>query len=135
MKIIKDKILFYICAAAFCIILMLIIFNQKQFRRHVKEVQNLTYNENVINDLEDGIYFGKASTSFLVVELKVQIENHEYKNIEVVKASGRKSSLMQDFCDGYSSDEKFSVPNDKYGVFASLVFLSAITNLREAENE
>ena len=59
------------------------IVNRKKLQ--LREAANLPYYKVELSEIEDGIYTGKAETSFLHLELEIKIENHQIKDIKVLQ--------------------------------------------------
>jgi uncharacterized protein with FMN-binding domain len=62
-----------------------------------KEVQNLNYSPVSLLEVEDGIYQGKAETTFVKVEVEVEVLDHEIIRIDLLKhdnALGKKAEVI-----------------------------------------
>ena len=103
-----------------CFVMAFVSFRQKQFRSNLKEVKELPYKGISVQTLDDGIYSGKAYTSFLT------LENKAYKSIELVNMSGRYGKNIQGFIDELLSTGKITVPSKKIPMLEYLVFLSCL---------
>jgi uncharacterized protein with FMN-binding domain len=49
------------------------------------EMKSLEYYEVDLNELEDGVYQGKAETTFVKVEVEVEVNDHKSIRIDILK--------------------------------------------------
>lgn len=126
MKRSKNSELFIGALIIFCFILMFVSFKQKQFRSQLNEVQMLPYKGVSVETLSDGFYTGKTDVSFLSLELKIQVENKTYKNIEIVTCAGSRGEHIPGFVDELVSTGKVTVPSKKGPLLEYLVFISCL---------
>lgn len=119
-----------------CFILLFISYKQKEFRRQLNEVKSLPYYANSLENVNDGIYKNKTETSFLTLTLEVTIENHNYKNIEIIESTGSKGKNIPKFIEKVLVGEEIKTPSHKSEMLEYLVFLSCLDGaIGNNENE
>ncbi len=106
--------------------MIFISFKQKQFRHQLNEVKELPYQGISVESLEDGIYFGKTITTFLNLELMIEVENKAYKKIEITNCSEDKKQDIQNLVDELISTGSLKVPSKKRGMLEYLIFISCL---------
>lgn len=111
---------------AVCFVLLFISYRQKQFRKQLDEVKSLPYYATSLENVDDGIYQNKSETSFLNLSLQVEIENHHYKNIEILEINGSKGKNIPKFIEKILSGEEIKTPSQKNEMLEYLVFLSCL---------
>lgn len=126
MKKLNENKLMLTALIIICFVMAFVSFRQKQFRSNLKEVKELPYKGISVQTLDDGIYSGKAYTSFLTLELQSTVENKAYKSIEIVNMSGRYGKNIQGFIDELLSTGKITIPSQKIPMLEYLVFLSCL---------
>ncbi len=98
------------------------IVNRKKLQ--LREAANLPYYKIELSEIEDGIYTGKAETSFLHLELEIQVENHQIKDIKVLKNDGIDGEKARPIIDEMIAQNKIVVPAIKGAERGSLVYVS-----------
>lgn len=111
---------------AVCFVLLFVSYRQKQFRKQLDEVKSLPYYATSLEKVEDGIYQNKTETSFLNLSLQVEIENHHYKNIEILETNGSKGKNIPKFIEKILSGEEIKTPSKKNEMLEYLVLLSCL---------
>ncbi len=129
----KDSFLMIGALIVLCIILAFSSFKQKQFRSRLNEVKDLPYSGKVLEQMEDGNYVGKVATSFIALELNVQIKDHQYKSIDIKKISGGSENYIQGYIEELVQNGKVKVPSKKAAMLEYLVFLKCLDQLEETE--
>ena len=98
------------------------IVNRKKLQ--LREAANLPYYTVELSEIEDGIYTGKAETSFLHLELEIKIENHQIKDIKVLQNDGIDGEKARPIIDEMIAQNKIVVPAIKGAERGSLVYIS-----------
>ena len=98
------------------------IVNRKKLQ--LREAANLPYYKVELSEIEDGIYTGKAETSFLHLELEIQVENHQIKDIKVLQNDGIDGEKARPIINEMIAQNKIVVPAIKGAERGSLVYVS-----------
>ncbi len=98
------------------------IVNRKKLQ--LREAANLPYYKVELSEIEDGIYTGKAETSFLHLELEINVENHQIKKINVLQNDGIDGEKARPIIDEMIAQNKIVVPAIKGAERGSLVYIS-----------
>lgn len=98
------------------------IVNRKKLQ--LREAANLPYYKIELSEIEDGIYTGKAETSFLHLELEINVENHQIKKINVLQNDGIDGEKARPIIDEMITQNKIVVPAIKGAERGSLVYIS-----------
>ena len=98
------------------------IVNRKKLQ--LREAANLPYYKIDLSEIEDGIYTGKAETSFLHLELEINVENHQIKKINVLQNDGIDGEKARPIIDEMIAQNKIVVPAIKGAERGSLVYIS-----------
>ena len=98
------------------------IVNRKKLQ--LREAANLPYYKVELSEIEDGIYTGNTQTSFLHLELEIQVENHQIKDIKVLKNDGLDGEKARPIIDEMIAQNKIVVPAIKGAERGSLVYVS-----------
>lgn len=101
------------------------VINRKKLQ--LREAANLPYYKIELSDIEDGIYTGKAQTSFLHLELEIQIENHKIKDIKVLQNDGLDGEKARPIINEMIEQNKIVVPAIKGAERGSLVYISCVS--------
>ena len=98
------------------------VINRKKLQ--LREAANLPYYKIELSEIEDGIYRGKAETSFLHLELEIKVENHQIKEINVLQNDGIDGEKARPIIDQMIAQNKIVVPAIKGAERGSLVYIS-----------
>ena len=98
------------------------VINRKKLQ--LREAANLPYYKIELSEIENGIYTGKAETSFLHLELEIQVENHQIKDIKVLQNDGIDGEKARPIIDEMIDQNKIVVPAIKGAERGSLVYIS-----------
>lgn len=98
------------------------IVNRKKLQ--LREAANLPHYKIELSEIEDGIYTGKAETSFLHLELEINVENHQIKKINVLQNDGIDGEKARPIIDEMIAQNKIVVPAIKGAERGSLVYIS-----------
>ena len=101
------------------------VINRKKLQ--LREAANLPYYKIELTEIEDGIYTGKTQTSFLQLELEIQIENHKIKDIKVLQNDGLDGEKARPIINEMIEQNKIVVPAIKGAERGSLVYISCVS--------
>ena len=101
------------------------VINRKKLQ--LREAANLPYYKIELTEIEDGIYTGKTQTSFLHLELEIQIENHKIKDIKVLQNDGLYGEKARPIINEMIEQNKIVVPAIKGAERGSLVYISCVS--------
>ena len=93
-----------------------------------KEASSLPFYKIELSQLEDGEYEGQTYTSFLHLKLKVIVENHQLKNIEVLENDGLDGETAKPIINEMIKQNKIVVPAIKGAELGSLVYISCVSS-------
>ena len=115
-----------ILPAAAIIIAMFGFFLIYRNKAQVTETVHLPYYGILAEQVEDGIYEAKTYTSYLHVQLRVHVQNHQITDIEVLENEGSKGQNVLPILQSVIEHNATKVPAVKGEEMASLVFISCI---------
>lgn len=121
-NIMNDLSKFLMLAALIILMAGGYIVNRKKIQ--LREAANLPYYKVELSEIEDGIYTGKAETSFLHLELEIKVENHQIKEINVLQNDGLDGEKARPIIDEMIAQNKIVVPAIKGAERGSLVYVS-----------
>lgn len=121
-NIMNDLSKFLMLAALIILMAGGYIVNRKKIQ--LREAANLPYYKVELSEIEDGIYTGKAETSFLHLELEIKVENHQIKEINVLQNDGIDGEKARPIIDEMIAQNKIVVPAIKGAERGSLVYVS-----------
>ena len=101
------------------------VINRKKLQ--LREAANLPYYKIELTEIEDGIYTGKTQTSFLHLELEIQIENHKIKDIKVLQNDGLDGEKARPIINEMIKQNKIVVPAIKGAERGSFVYISCVS--------
>ena len=93
----------------------------------LREAANLPFYKIELSEIEDGTYTGKTETSFLSLELKIQIENHKIKDIKVLQNEGLDGEKARPIIQEMINQNKIVVPAIKGAERGSIVYISCVS--------
>ena len=93
-----------------------------------REAAHLPFYKIELSEIEDGIYTGKTETSFLRLELEVEIENHKIQEIRVLQNDGLDGEKARPVIDEMIAQNKVVVPAIKGAERGSLVYISCVSS-------
>lgn len=102
-------------------------FLLRRHKAHVDEAYKLPLYEVDLQNVDDGVYYGKTYTSFLHVQLNVFIENHKITNIEVLESEGIDCESARPVLQEMIAQNKIVVPARKNAELGSLVYISCVS--------
>lgn len=95
-------------------------------KKRTLEVKNLPFFNVKLEDVEDGIYHNKTETSFMIVELEVVVENHQFKDIKILESEGVDCESAKPIVQEMIKQNKSVVPAIKGAELGSLVYISCV---------
>lgn len=95
-------------------------------KAQIMEASNLPFHNVQLENVEDGVYHGKNSTSFLHLELDVTVENHRIVKIDVIENDGLDGELARPILDKMISENKTVVPSIKGAERGSIQYISCV---------
>ena len=93
----------------------------------LREAANLPFYKIELSEIEDGIYTGNTQTSFLHLELEIQVEKHQIKNIKVLKNDGLDGEKARPIIQEMINQNKIVVPAIKGAERGSIVYISCVS--------
>ena len=127
-SILLDNTYTKIFLGVICIILLIILFMQRNTRQQLKEVSNLPFHEVNIEQVKDGTYESSTYSSFLKVAAKVTVENHKITKIDILDQKGALEGELEGYAkemiDSNTCEIPFGAKNNIQ--FTKLVFISCI---------
>ena len=94
----------------------------------LREAANLPFYKIELSEIEDGTYTGKTETSFLTLELEIQIENHKIKDIKVLQNEGLDGEKARPIIQEMIGQNKIVVPAIKGAERGSIVYISCVSS-------
>ena len=95
-------------------------------KNHLAEATKLPYHNVSLEQVPDGFYKARTETSFLHVELQVQVESHKIVKIEVIEADGIDAVPAKPVLDKIITENKTAVQAVKGAELGSLVYISCV---------
>ena len=96
-------------------------------KARLREASSLPFYKVELSQLADGEYEGQTYTSFLHLKLKITVENHLLKNIEVLENDGLDGETAKPIIEEMIKQNKIVVPAIKGAELGSLVYISCIS--------
>ena len=95
-------------------------------KNQLAEATKLPYHNISLEQIPDGFYKARTETSFLHIELQVQVENHKIIEIKVIEADGIDAVPAQPVLDRIIAENKIAVQAVKGAELGSLVYISCV---------
>ena len=95
-------------------------------KNQLAEATKLPYHNISLEQIPDGFYKARTETSFLHIELQVQVENHKIIEIKVIEADGIDAVPAQPVLDRMIAENKIAVQAVKGAELGSLVYISCV---------
>ena len=93
-----------------------------------REAASLPFHKVELSQIADGQYEGQTYTSFLHLKLKVTVENHQLKKIEVLENDGLDGETAKPIIEEMIKQNKIVVPAIKGAELGSLVYISCVSS-------
>lgn len=110
----------------FCVAMMICSFFLTRNKRQIKEASALPFSNTKIEQVADGIYEAQTYTSFLHLQVKVTVKDHQLSNIELVENSGSKGQHLDQMVLRMIEQNKVVVELQKNDQLASVVLISCV---------
>lgn len=107
-----------------CVILLIISYFQKKTRNQYEEAKKLPFFNTKLENVADGNYIGKTTSSFLTLQLEVSVENHQIKDIQILEKKGSKGKKADKIIESMIEKNQSVVPAIPGEELASLIFIS-----------
>ena len=95
-------------------------------KNHLAEATKLPYHNVSLEQVPDGFYKARTETSFLHVELQVQVESHKIVKIEVIEADGIDAVPAKPVLDKMITENKIAVQAVKGAELGSIENISYV---------
>ena len=93
-----------------------------------REAASLPFYKIELSQVNDGMYEGKTYTSFLHLQLKVTVEDHKIKSIDVLENEGIDAETARPIIQKMIEQNSIVVPAIKGAELGSLVYISCVSN-------
>lgn len=90
------------------------------------EAAHLPFYNVKLEDVEDGIYHNRTETSFMIVEVEVAVENHQFKDIKIIESEGVDCESAKPIVQEMIKQNKTVVKAIKGAELGSLVYISCV---------
>ena len=119
----KNTIFFLI---VFCGILLFISFLQNKQKQNLEEAKKLPFYNTKLEEVSDGTFSGKTTTSFMHLQLDVTVKNHSITDIKIIENKGSYGQKSAQIIQSMIKENKTVVPLIKGDETGSLVFISCV---------
>ena len=93
-----------------------------------REAASLPFYKIELSQVNDGMYEGKTYTSFLHLQLKVTVEDHKLKSIDVLENEGIDGETARPIIQKMIEQNSIVVPAVKGAELGSLVYISCVSS-------
>lgn len=121
----KNKLPKFLAVVA-VVFLMISLFIINKYKAKINEAAKLPFYKIELSDVEDGIYKGKTYTSFAHLQLKVFVENHQIKEIEILECDGLEVVKAKNVVQEMTKNNKIVVPAKKGEEIGTMIFISCV---------
>jgi len=104
-------------------------------KARLKEAAALPFYKIEMSQVADGEYEGKTYTSFLHLQLKVIVENHQLRDIQVIENEGIDGETARPILQKMIEENKIVVPAVKGAETGSLVYISCVSTALAGKNQ
>ncbi len=91
------------------------------------EAMHLPYTAVNLEELADGVYYGKTYTSFLHLQLEVTVKDHHLTDIKVIENAGLDGETARPIIQKMIAENKVVVPAVKGAEMGSMVYISCVS--------
>lgn len=102
-------------------------------KARMREAAALPFYKIELSKIADGEYEGKTYTSFLHLQLKVTVENHKIKKIDILENEGLDAETARPIIDKMIEQNSVVVPAVKGAELGSLVYISCVSMALKGE--
>lgn len=120
-----DKSSILMLVALICLMGGGYVIGRKKAR--LREAASLPFYQLQISDIADGEYIGKTYTTFLHLQLKVIVENHKLKDIQVLENDGIDGEKARPIIQKMLEQNEIVVPAVKGAELGSMVYISCVS--------
>lgn len=119
-----------IIVATIVIIIAIAIFSvyMKNVDTYKEKVENIVITEPKLNNISDGSYIGECNVDFIKAKVEVEIEDHKFKNITLLKHENGKGSKAEVIPQKVIDAQCLKVDTITGATNSSKVILKAISN-------
>lgn len=110
------------------IITLFIVTIAVMFFKMGNDMNNLSYQEVNMNTVDDGIYLGKAETSLVKVEVKVEVKNKQITSIDILKHDNGMGEKAEQITTYMIDKNTYDVDAISGATASSEVIKSAVSN-------
>ena len=97
-------------------------------KARLREATALPFYRIEMSEIADGEYYGKTYTTFLHVQLKLIVEDHKIKDIQVLESEGIDSETARPILQEMIAQNSAVVPAIKKAELGSLVYISCVSS-------
>ena len=97
-------------------------------KARLREAASLPFYKIEMSEVADGEYTNQTYTTFLHLQLKVIVENHKIKDIEVLESEGIDSETARPILQEMIAQNSAVVPAIKKAELGSLVYISCVSS-------
>lgn len=126
MRKINGNLISKILAVLAVIFIMFGAYLISKQKSRVTEAKHLPFYNMKLEDVADGTYHNRTETSFMIVEVKVIIENHQIKDIEIIESEGIDCESAKPIVQEMIKQNKTVVKAIKGAELGSLVYISCV---------
>ena len=102
-------------------------------KARMREAAALPFYKVELSKIADGEYEGKTYTSFLHLQLKVTVENHQIKKIDILENEGLDAETARPIIEKMIEQNSVVVPAVKGAELGSLVYISCVSMALKGE--
>ena len=96
-------------------------------KTRLREATSLPFYQIEMSEVEDGIYEGQTMTSFLHLKLRIEVENHQLKKIDVLENDGIDGETARPIIEKMIAKNEVVVSAVKGAELGSLVYISCVS--------
>lgn len=115
-----------ILAAASLLVIMFGGYLVLRKKNQIAEASKLPFTQVELSDIDDGVYSGKTYTSFLHLELEVEVKEHRLTDIKVLKNDGIDGETAKPIINEMIKQNSIVVPAIKGAELGSIVYISCV---------
>ena len=125
------KIIIYIISIIVIIGGIVFFIYMKNVGDYKKKIKNIVINEPDLSTISDGKYTGECDCNLIHAKVEVEIENHKYKDIKLLKHENGKGSKASSITQKVLDSQSLKVDTVSGATNSSKVILKAISNALE----
>lgn len=109
-----------------CVFLGILYTNNHKKRNQLEEVKKLAYHSVQIENVNDGIYSGEISTSFIYFSLDAEVEGGKLKKIDFKDMKGKGINQLEKIAEKMVSTNSTKVEIERGKELTTLVLMSCL---------